>query len=472
MRDRWQNRIRYLLVDEYQDTNSAQYQLVKLLVGDRGSLTVVGDDDQSIYAWRGAQPENLSLLKKDFPTLEVIKLEQNYRSTARILRSANKLIANNPHDFDKSLWSDLGLGDPISLIHCPNEDAEAERVVNEILDLRLRKQAKLKDFAILYRGNFQARIFEIKLQAMKVPYLLSGGTSFYSRAEIKDIMGYLRLLVNPADDNAFLRIINTPRRSIGPTTLEKLGNYSKEREISLFDAIDEMGIEQYIPEKNLKLLRQFKHWFDGLIKHCFSGDGLSAIKEMLEDIDYEGWLYQNASSEGVAANRYKNVCFLIEQLSKTIQLNEDEQEDGETRVQQAIAKLVLQDLLERQDEESADDKIQLMTLHASKGLEFPYVFLVGMEEELLPHRNSIEDGNIEEERRLAYVGITRAKQKLYLTHAAKRKQYGEMMNSTPSRFIEELPEEDLHKEGVGESCPEKTREKGRESLNALKALMT
>ncbi|MGV6806829.1 MAG: UvrD-helicase domain-containing protein, partial [bacterium] len=409
IREKWQNRIRYLLVDEYQDTNSAQYQLIKLLVGARAALTVVGDDDQSIYAWRGAQPENLSILNEDFPHLKVIKLEQNYRSTSRILRSANQLISNNPHLFEKKLWSDIGVGEPIDLIRCNNEDDEAERVVNEIMDLRVRKGLSLRDFAILYRSNHQARILEIKLQALKLPYQMSGGTSFFSRTEIKDIMAYLRLLVNPDDDNAFLRIINTPRRSIGSTTLEKLGQYALERHIPLFQAIDELGIEHHIAAGNLAHLRKFKHWFENVTRNCFSNDPMSAIHEMVRDIDYLDWLHQNASSDKVAENRYKNVCFLLDQLANAIKQGEDDSESG---IQQAIAKLVLQDLLERQEEESADDKIQLMTLHASKGLEFPVVFLVGVEEDILPHRNSVETGQVDEERRLAYVGITRAQRKL------------------------------------------------------------
>ena len=221
---RWQRKIRYLLVDEYQDTNSSQYLLVKLLVGDRCALTVVGDDDQSIYAWRGARPENMSLLKQDFPSLKVIKLEQNYRSTSRILRVANHLIANNPHEFDKALWSEMGLGDPIRVVRCPNEDGEAERIATEILTQRLRQQNKFRDYAILYRGNHQARLLELKLQHHQSPYKISGGSSFFAKTEIKDVMAYLRLIINPADDNAFLRIINTPRRQIGTKTLEALGH--------------------------------------------------------------------------------------------------------------------------------------------------------------------------------------------------------------------------------------------------------
>ncbi|MEH6616628.1 MAG: UvrD-helicase domain-containing protein, partial [Porticoccus sp.] len=415
--DKWQNRIRYLLVDEYQDTNHAQYQLVKLLVGTRRALTVVGDDDQSIYAWRGAKPENLVQLNEDFPGLNVIKLEQNYRSTGHILKAANQLIDNNPHVFSKSLWCDMGPGDPLRLIRTPNEEAETERVVNEILDMRLRKSCHFRDFAVLYRGNYQAKLLEMKLQTQGVPYQLSGGTSFYARTEIKDIMAYLRLVVNSDDDNAFLRIINTPRRQIGTTTLEKLGHYANERQLSMMDAMDEVGLQSQVPAQNLERLQRFKLWLQNVERNCMNGNAVEAIREMVSDIDYEGWLHQNASSGAVAEKRMGNVNFLLDQIKKLLEKDdmavagEDPVNDGqdENQMEDAIAKLILRDLLDRQEEESADDKVQLMTLHAAKGLEFPHVFLIGVEEDILPHRNSIEEGNIEEERRLAYVGITRAR---------------------------------------------------------------
>lgn len=465
--EKWRNKIRYLLVDEYQDTNLSQYELVKLLAGARGALTAVGDDDQSIYAWRGARPENLAQLQQDFPHLTVVKLEQNYRSTARILQTANQLIANNPHVFSKSLWSELGFGDPIRLIRCSSEETEMERVVNEILTMRLARQCHFRDFAVLYRGNHQARLLEIKLQSQGIPYQLSGGTSFYSRTEIKDVMAYLRLLVNPDDDNAFLRIINTPRRQIGSSSLIKLGEYANQRHISLLQAIDELGFAAHLPEQNLNRLRQFRHWLENISRQCQSGNPVAAIREMLEDIDYQGWLHQNASSGSVAEKRWGNVQFLIAQLN---QMLAETEEDGGISVQDAIAKLVLRDLLDRQEEESADDRVQLMTLHASKGLEFTHVFLIGMEEDILPHRNSIETGSIEEERRLAYVGITRAQRTLTITLAAKRKQFGEISTTTPSRFIEELPQEHLEKSGFGDDNPEVRKERGKESIAALRNL--
>lgn len=476
--DKWQNRIRYLLVDEYQDTNHAQYQLVKYLVGTRRALTVVGDDDQSIYAWRGARPENLAQLDEDFPGLNVIKLEQNYRSTGHILKAANQLIDNNPHVFSKSLWCDMGPGDPLRLIRTANEEVETERVVNEILDMRLRKSCHFRDFAVLYRSNHQAKLLEMKLQTQGVPYHLSGGTSFYARTEIKDIMAYLRLVVNSDDDNAFLRIINTPRRQIGTSTLEKLGHYANERHIAMMDAIDEIGLQSQIPAQNFERLQRFKLWLQNVERNCINGNAVEAIREMVSDIDYEGWLHQNASSGAVAEKRMGNVNFLLDQIKKLLEKDdmavagEDDSngEQNESQMADAIAKLILRDLLDRQEEESADDKVQLMTLHAAKGLEFPHVFLMGVEEGILPHRNSIDEGNIEEERRLAYVGITRARQSLTITMASKRKQFGEIHNTTPSRFLDELPQDDLEREGFGDSNPEVAKEKGQQSLDALKGL--
>lgn len=465
---RWRQKIRYLLVDEYQDTNSSQYKVVQQLVGDRGTLTVVGDDDQSIYAWRGARPENMSLLKEDFPSLHVIKLEQNYRSTARILKAANVLIANNPHEFDKTLWSDLGMGEPIRLIKCPTEDAEAERVATEILTQRLRRQCKFKDFAVLYRGNHQARLMELKLQHHQIPYNISGGTSFFARAEIKDIMGYLRLIANPDDDNAFLRVVNTPRRQIGTGTLEALGRYATERDVSLLAACDEIGLQALIPKQGLERIRKFAGWLNNVRSHCHNDDPVVAIREMIDDIDYEGWLHQNASTPKVAEKRFENVMILVDSIQNSLERDENEEADGEERINTAISKLLLQDMLERQEEEDETDRVQLMTLHASKGLEFPHVFLLGLEEEILPHRNSIEEDNIEEERRLAYVGITRAKKTLTLSLAGTRKQFGEKQTTTPSRFIDELPPEDVEREGFSEASPEQIEKKGKETLSSLK----
>jgi len=468
--ERWRNQLRYLLVDEYQDTNSAQYLLVKLLVGHRGGLTVVGDDDQSIYAWRGARPENLALLQQDYPHLKIVMLEQNYRSTGRILRAANQVIANNPHVFEKALWSEFGLGDPIRIIRCANEESECERVVAEILDHHLRKRTGFGEYAILYRGNHQAKLLELKLQSYQVPYRISGGTSFFARNEVKDVMAYLRLLINVDDDNAFLRIINVPRRKIGASTLEGLGTYATERGISLHAACAEIGVESHLPEAAVARLREFTDWLEGIRRRAQGDAAIEAIHAMVRDIDYMGWLEQNSSSTGVAERRFANVTTLIDGLQKTMERNGADNDDS--GIEAAIARLVLRDLMERQEEDGdSADKVQLMTLHAAKGLEFPNVYIIGMEEELLPHRNSIEGAAIEEERRLCYVGITRARRNLTLTFCAKRKQYGEFTPCQPSRFLDELPADDVAWEGREGADPVAAKNRARETLAGLRSLL-
>jgi ATP-dependent DNA helicase Rep len=462
---KWRQKIRYLLVDEYQDTNMAQYELVKQIVGDRHALTVVGDDDQSIYAWRGARPENLARLEKDFPSLKLIKLEQNYRSTSLILRAANTLIANNPHMFDKALWSQLGDGERIRVIRCRHEDAEAEQIAAEILDLKLKKDIPFKDFAVLYRGNHQARLLEIKMQAFQVPYRLSGGTSFFAKNEIKDAMAYLRLIANPDDDAAFLRVVNVPRREIGPSTLEKLGNYSTERHISLNQAVGEIGLEQVLSGKALDRVRRFSDWLRKTTERCYQEDPIPVIKQLFTDIEYDQWLYQNSNTPKAAEKRMENIWYLVDSLKNMI--DADKGTADEIGIEEAVSKLILRDMLEQQEEEDDSDKVHMLTLHASKGLEFPHVFIMGLEEELLPHRNSIEEDNIEEERRLMYVGITRAQRTLALTYAAARKQYGEKIETIPSRFLDEIPEDDLHWEGGEQKDKELVQKKGNQTLSAL-----
>ncbi len=465
--ERWDNRIRYLLVDEYQDTNGAQYELVKLLVGVRGALTVVGDDDQSIYAWRGARPENLARLQQDYPHLKVVKLEQNYRSTARILGAANRLIANNPHVFDKALWSDIGHGEPIRVLSCKDEEQEAERVITEILHHKFQTRTAFGDYAILYRGNHQARPFEKALRTHNIPYFLSGGTAFFSRAEIKDVMAYLRLLANPDDDTAFLRVINTPRREIGPGTVEKLSTYAGQRGCTLLAACDELGIEQTITGRPLARLKEFHRWVWRMAKEAAEDHPVQTVRQLLRDLDYETWLLQTSPTDAAAERRWKNVLELVDWLDR---LHQDELK-GDT-LAEMVRHLALMDVLERQDEEAGGDRVALMTLHASKGLEFPHVFLVGMEEELLPHRTSIEEENIEEERRLAYVGITRAQRTLTMTLARKRRRGGEHVSCEPSRFLKELPADDLEWQGRdGDMSAEQRKQRGSAHLANLKALL-
>ena len=466
--EKWQNKIRYLLVDEYQDTNITQYQLVRLLAGNLGRFTVVGDDDQSIYAWRGAQPENLAQLQKDYSRLQVIKLEQNYRSAGRILKVANHLIANNPHTFEKKLWSELGFGEPLRVLSHKSDQAEAKQIAAEIVHHRFKHGGSYADYAILYRGNHQSRLFERELRENNVPYFISGSTSFFAYAEIKDVLAYLRLMVNPGDDAAFLRIINTPRREIGPTTLEKLGAYANERHISLFDACSELGLQQRLSEKSVQRLHQFCDWINATARKMEQEDTFKTIHLMLEQIHYQQWLQETSKTPAAAERRMSNVFELIEWLQRIAQ-NEDAQQKSLAEV---IAKVMLLDILDRNQEQEASDQVSLMTLHAAKGLEFPHVFLIGMEENLLPHQNSIETDNIEEERRLAYVGITRAQKTLTFSYCTHRKRYGEMSEAEPSRFLNELPEEDLEWANKKQLAPEEIKQRGKASLAQLKSMLT
>ena len=467
--DKWRRHIRYLLVDEYQDTNNMQYNFVKQLIGDRGCLTVVGDDDQSIYSWRGAKPENMNLLQQDYPSLNVIKLEQNYRSTNNILTAANALIANNPHVFEKALWSEYGKGDMIRVLMTANEEAEVERIATEIHLLAAHRHLRFKDFAVLYRGNHQARLLEIQLQAQQLPYVLTGGTSFFARTEIKDLMAYLRLLINPDDDNAFLRCINTPRRKIGPALLENLGTYSTQAGVSMLNACTHMGLGQHLADNQREKLREFAVWMNAKHELMERGEGLRVVRELLDDIHYDDWLRQQSATPAAAERAQGNVQTLLNSIGASIEKAGNNDEDDS--LEAAINKLILRDLLDQQEQEEESNRVQLMTLHAAKGLEFPVVFIMGMEEEILPHRNSMEGGNVEEERRLAYVGITRAKQLLTFTLARHRKQYGEVSQTTPSRFLDELPQELLQWDGrPSDQTPEKAKEKAKDALARMKSL--
>ncbi len=465
--EKWQNRIRYLLVDEYQDTNITQYQMVRLLAGNLGRFTVVGDDDQSIYAWRGAQPENLAQLQKDYSRLQVIKLEQNYRSTGRILKVANQLIANNPHVFEKKLWSSLGFGEPLRVLSHKDEIAEAKQIVSEIIHHKFRHGNQYSDYAILYRGNHQSRLFERGLRENNVPYFISGSTSFFAYAEIKDILAYLRLIVNPDDDAAFLRIVNTPRREIGPSTLATLGDYANERHLSLFSACREFGLQQRLPDKAIQRLRKFCIWIDETAARIERGDTFEVIHEMIKHISYEQWLQENSKTPASAERKIANVYELVEWLQRMA----EKDSGNDLSLADIIGKIMLMDILERNQEQEAGDQVSLMTLHASKGLEFPHVFLIGMEENLLPHQNSIETDNIEEERRLAYVGITRARLSCTFSYCTHRKRYGEMSECEPSRFLNELPAEDLEWTNKKRLDPELIKERGKASLAHLKNML-
>lgn len=470
IRNKWQKKIGYLLVDEYQDTNTSQYELIKLLVGEQAKLTVVGDDDQSIYSWRGAKPENIVRLRDDFPNLSVIKLEQNYRSTQRILHCANILIDNNDHVFAKKLFSQLGMGEPLQVIEAKNEEHEAERIVGELIAHRFLHKTTYRDYAILYRGNHQSRLLEKVLMQNRIPYKISGGTSLFSRIEIKDVMAYLRLLVNQDDDSAFIRIINTPRREIGMATLEKLGKLAKEKHCSLFEAIFDFELIQRVTAKAYTALHDFAEWIVKLSDQVERSDPQQAIREMFAQLQYETYLYEQANNPKAAEMQSRNVAMLLQWVHDML---EGDEFNPPMTLSQVVLRLTLRDMLERNENEQNGDEVQLMTLHASKGLEFPYVYLIGMEEGILPHQNSIDDNNIEEERRLAYVGITRAQKELTFSRCKTRRQMGEIIHTEPSRFLLELPQDDLVWEKDKPPLTEQQKQAQRQQGFArLKALLT
>ncbi|HSC46510.1 MAG TPA: UvrD-helicase domain-containing protein [Gammaproteobacteria bacterium] len=464
-RGKWQARLRYLLVDEYQDTNAAQYRLLRVLAGPQAPLTAVGDDDQSIYSWRGAQPQNLALLKQDYPALKVVKLEQNYRSTRRILRVANGLIGHNPHLFEKRLWSELAEGEPVRVLPCADAAREAEQVVAEIASLKLTQQRRYGDFAVLYRSNHQSRLFEKTLREHRIPYSLSGGTSFFDRAEVRDLVAYLRLLVNPEDDSAFLRIVNLPRRELGAATLERLGSYAGARHLSLFSACFAPDLAAEIPERGAERLRAFAVWVSKTAERAEREPAAEVVKAMLDDIGYRTWLEDSARDAATAERKWENVQEFVGWLARPA--------GGTAGLADSLAQLALMDMLDRNEGETDGDAVQLSTLHAAKGLEFPHVYLVGVEEESLPHRNSLEGEALEEERRLCYVGITRAQRTLTLSYADQRKKYGEAVACEPSRFLKELPRDDLQFEGEAEPADAEGRAaRGRERLDSLRGLLS
>ena len=463
VRLKWQQRLQYLLIDECQDTNACQYALMRALVGLEGRFTAVGDDDQSIYAWRGANMENLRRLQEDYPQIKIIKLEQNYRSTARILKVANQVIANNPKLFPKTLWSQLGEGEVVRVVACQSETHEAEFVAQQIARNKLIYGANFADFAILYRGNHQARLFEDALRSARIPYQISGGQSFYDKAEIKDVLSYLRLLANPDDDPAFLRAATTPKRGIGDTTLGKLNDYAKQHECSLFQAAQSMEALAALNAKNREAVQQFVYLMQDYQARAAADDAGEVVQNLLQEIEYEAYLMSADESGKAAEMRWQNVQDLAAWLAK-------KGEEGEKNLIELTQTIALMTLLEGRDDGEID-AVKMSTLHASKGLEYPFVYLVGCEEGLFPHADSVEAGALEEERRLMYVGITRAKQQLTLTHCIKRKRQGTFVFPEPSRFINEMPQSDLDILGRKGGKPIVSKEEGRERLgNMLAAL--
>ncbi|HEX7815556.1 UvrD-helicase domain-containing protein [Dyella sp.] len=450
-RDAWRERLRYLLVDEYQDTNDAQYRLLKALAGERGRITCVGDDDQSIYAWRGANPENIDQLGRDWPNLRVIKLEQNYRCGKRILRAANKLIANNPHLHEKKLWSDHPEGAQIRVLECKENEHEAERVAAIVTTLAEKHKARWHDIAILYRGNFQARPLEKALRLARIPYHLTGALSFLDRAEVKDVLCYLRLLTNPSDDAAFLRVVNVPKREIGATTLEKLGQIAQSKHASLLDAARSDAVLRQLTPRPAAALAQFTDLIDELRSASIHQGAADLVETLLKRTGYAAQIVASTTDPAMRERRLGN----LRELADWFRAMQKGNSAGDLAAQLA--------LLSHADRDEPGNAVRMMTLHAAKGLEFRFVFIVGCEEGTLPHEGAIDEGRIDEERRLMYVGITRAKEVLTLSWSAKTKRYGEVHSNQPSRFLHELPQDDLHWQGKD---PEADKEVVRETAES------
>ena len=461
---RWQARCEHLLVDEYQDTNPAQYRLLRALVGGATPFTAVGDDDQAIYGWRGATLDNLAALPRDYPNLKVIKLEQNYRSTVRVLRCANALISNNPKLFEKRLWSDLGTGETIRVAPAPDDDAEAELVVHRISAMKFERRLRFADFAILYRGNHQSRAIETALRAQGIPYDISGGQSLFDKSEIRDVVAYLRLIANDDDDPAFVRAITTPRRGIGQTTLSRLSEIATAGRISLFAAAFEPELHGRIPARQHDVLREFCGQINGFRARAEREPAGRLLDELLTLTRYEAWLVDTLDKRE-ADTKCKSVRDFVGWLGR-------KGEADERNLLELTQMVALITMLEGRDGE-APDVVRLSTLHAAKGLEFPHVFIVGVEEGILPHRETIEKGDVDEERRLMYVGITRAQQSLHLSYCRRRKRAGGVVSCMPSRFIAELAQDDLRYADMPLAEGDAAREKaaGSERLKSLKAML-
>jgi ATP-dependent DNA helicase Rep len=469
-RDKWQSAFGHVLVDEYQDTNAVQFDLLKALVGPHTPFTAVGDDDQSIYGWRGATIDNLKRLPQDYPRLKVIPLEQNYRSTGAILRAANHVIANNPKLFEKKLWSEFGDGEPVQLVECDGEEHEAERAVARIQALRARGGAvKFSDFAVLYRANHQARVFEQKLRAAQIPYKVSGGQSFFDRTEIKDLCAWLRLLVNQDDDPAFLRAVTTPKRGIGHTTLGALGEYAGQWKTSLFEALFSPGLAAVLKPKALQALHDFGREVNELEHRARQTTGAEDARALLlgwlKAIGYEQHLHDGEDSEKLAASRWSNVLDFVDWIARRCggaltQEGATFETERQSVLQVAQTISVIISLAERGDDQ---DVVTLSTLHAAKGLEWPHVVLAGVNEGLLPFKSGDEEmtpERLQEERRLMYVGITRARTTLAVSTLRRRKRARETVAGVPSRFIAEMK----LGEGVAREDPRERLRKLRDRL--------
>jgi len=456
-RAHWQQRFAHVLIDEVQDTNAVQYELLKALVGDAARFTAVGDDDQSIYGWRGATIDNLKQLPRDYPALKVIALEQNYRCTGAILRAANHVIAANPKLFAKKLWSEHGDGEPVKRIDCDNEEHEAERAVAWMLARRVNGGSaanaagggavRWRDFAVLYRANHQAKLFEQALRRAQIPYRVSGGQSFFDRAEVKDLCAWLRLLVNPDDDAAFVRAATSPKRGIGHQSLAALGEFAGRWKLPLFEALFADSVHTALPRKSVQALHEFGRFVNDLeyrARHACGGEAArTLLMHWLRDIGYEQHLFDCEDQAKLAQARWANVLEFVDWIAR--RCGGEVAGDGSGTVDESTSVLqvaqtisLMHSLAERGDDA---DLVTLSTLHAAKGLEWPHVMLAGVNEGLLPFASEAQPvtaQRLEEERRLVYVGVTRARHTLTISALRRRKRGRQIVPALPSRFIAEM----------------------------------
>nr|MBO2468412.1 ATP-dependent DNA helicase Rep [Xanthomonadaceae bacterium] len=456
----WRERIGYLLVDECQDTNDAQYRLLKAIAGPRGNFTCVGDDDQSIYAWRGANPDNLLQMEKDYPQLKVIKLEQNYRCSNRVLRAANALIAHNPHVHLKKLWSDRPDGERIRVWECRDAEHEAERVAAEISFLHEARQVPWSGFCILFRSNHQSRPLEKALQLLRIPYHLTGGTAFLERQEVKDTLAWLRVIANPDDDAAFLRAVQSPKREVGATSLARLAELAASKHLPLSRAAQSMGVLQQLPPRAANGLSAFNDIIADLRDHAPRLSAADLVRRLVEKSGLLAELRAQSRDEAAFQRRQAN----LDELADWFEGGPRGASAGDLAAQLA--------LLSRNDKDEGGNQVRLMSLHAAKGLEFDYVFIVGCEEGTLPHEAALEEGSLEEERRLMYVGITRAKTQLWLSYSRQARRFREQVRLQPSRFLDELPAEELQRDGADPVADAaRKRERASAGFAAIQALL-
>jgi ATP-dependent DNA helicase Rep len=465
----WRERIGYLLVDECQDTNDAQYRLLKAIAGEAGQFTCVGDDDQSIYAWRGANPDNLLALGSDYPALNIIKLEQNYRCSNRVLRAANALISNNPHEHPKTLWSDAADGERIRIWECRDAAHEADKVAAEIQFIARKHGSDdatpiWGECCILFRGNHQSRALEKALQLLRIPYHLSGGTAFLDRGEVKDALAWLRLLANPEDDAAFLRAVQSPNRGVGAGTLAKLAELAAHKHLPLARAAESMAVAQQLPARAANALQSFSNILHGLRNDARTLPPTELVRKLNQSSGLLAALQASCKDEAQFKLRRRNLDELADWFDGPS--NAQRTSSGPGELAAALA------LLSHADKGDAGNQVRLMSMHASKGLEFRFVFIVGVEDGNLPHEASIDEGRIDEERRLFYVGITRAKERLWLSHAKEAQRWGDKLRLQPSRFINELPADELQRDGADPvlDAAQKT-ERRRASFADIQALL-